>query len=210
MPISRNQHGYVQSWPQAEAGIGATFAFFVGIGTAVLAADYFYYGHHQGDFAWVCAALISVVVLEAIFLLVLARSLERPQFPFAPEFALKFRRWPLVFRPPVAAWWLAHFIFSIGMAIYYESTMFEYAVTLPERLLRTLMLIVVAFMIAYSANLYALLAVTAMGFGQRVVNALWRRRIVLDAALASAAVFAPSFWTWKSYQIAQVWFMRHF
>jgi hypothetical protein len=56
--------------------------------------------------------------------------------------------------------------------------------------LRCLIFVGVGSTVAYSANLYALLAVTAAG-GERIVRQIWRWRVVLDLGIAIIAACFP-------------------
>jgi hypothetical protein len=132
-------------------------------------------------------------VLEGAFLWKLKTSLENGNYPFAPWFALKLGRWPLPLRPLAAAWWTVHFLLGTVACMALENLIVADVVNWNVRVLRCLVFVGVGLTVAYSANLYALLAVTACGGGERIVRQLWRWRIVFDLGVAIAAAGLPFF-----------------
>jgi hypothetical protein len=176
-----------------DATVGAFFAFLVGFVLLVLGGDIVYTARDSKDIVWLLPSWLIAVVLEGAFLWKLKTSLEIGNYPFAPGFALKLGRWPLLLRPPAAAWWALHFLLGTVACMALENLIVANAVNWNIRILRCLIFVGVGLTIAYSANLYALLAITACGGGERVVRQVWRWRIVFDLGVAIAAACLPLF-----------------
>jgi len=194
-----------------EASLGAIFACLMCVMPVVLVVDLFCKTRLDPELPWFCLFLTLIFVIELAFAIAVANALQRPGRPFAPQFATQFsKRWPLVLRPLMAAWWAVHFLFGIGTAVFFERSFLTGTAHWPVRIPEFVLLIVINFSIAYSSNLYALLAVSAIGFGRRVVDEMWRRRVLLDTAVVLVAALAPAISTWHSYQIAEHWFTKHF
>ncbi|HEX4055544.1 MAG TPA: hypothetical protein VHX86_14865 [Tepidisphaeraceae bacterium] len=181
----------VPTLQKAEATIGAIFAFLVGFDVLVPGRDVVYVARGSADIAWLFPIWLVGVLLEGAFLWKLKTALEVGHYPFAPWFALQLRRWPLLLRPIVAGWWTLHFLLGTVASMFLENLIVADAVTWDVRVLRCLIFVGVGLTIAYSANLYALLAITASGGGERIVRQVWRWRIVLDISVAIAAACCP-------------------
>jgi hypothetical protein len=173
-----------------EATIGAFFSFAFGLALAV-ASCVVGYAMWTGPERWLCSLLVIPNILELWFLYRLKVKLEEGHYPFSPYFALQFQNWPLLLRPFAAVWWLAHFAAGIGATILVDNILVLSMTDWNTRVLRSLIFIPISFTIAYSANLYLLLLVTAAGGGKRAVGAIWRYRILLDLAVAICAAFFP-------------------
>ena len=93
----------VPTLQKAEATIGAIFAFLVGFDVLVPGGDVVYVARGSAEIAWVAAIWLIGVLLEGAFLWKLKTAMEIAHYPFAPWFALKLRRWPLLLRPVVTA-----------------------------------------------------------------------------------------------------------
>jgi hypothetical protein len=182
---------FVPILQKIEATVGEIFAFLVGFVLLVLGGDIVYFARGSTDFAWLLPSWMIAVLLEGAFLWKLKTSLEMGHYPFAPWFALKLRRWPLLLRPLVAAWWAVHFLLGSAASMFLENLIVANAVTWNVRILRCFIFVGVGLTVAYSANLYALLAITASGGGERIVRQVWRWRIVLDLGIAIAAACFP-------------------
>lgn len=175
-----------------EATIGAFFAFLTGFllllcGFAIAQPD------SDPSIRTVRVMWGAMVVAEGFFLYKLKGSLEAGIYPFAPQFALRMGKMPLALRPLAAVWWIAHVALGVAGCALLEYVFFLKAPAGHAMLHRCLFLVIVDFTIAYSTNLYALLAVTALGGGERIVDRLWRMRIVADISLAAIATTLPVF-----------------
>ncbi len=135
--------------------------------------------------------------VEVLFFLTLIASLDRfGPSPFTPQFAVRLGRWPMFLRPIAAIWWASHFGFGLLMAYVIESQMagadfggdpmFDH----PGWATQFAGFTVIGFTLAFAFNLYAMLALTALGFGRRVVLLVWRWRLLLDVGVAIAAALA--------------------
>lgn len=136
------------------------------------------------------AIFLPPVVLELLFLNWLKNGLEVGPRPFVPWFAVRQWSWPWPIRPLVAAWWLAHFGVAILGAMLLQQALLRSG---DEARLwfRLAAAVVVSFTFAYSANLFLLLAVTCFTRSGSIVDAIWRKRFLLDAAVALAAGTVP-------------------
>jgi hypothetical protein len=180
----------LQTLRMIEATIGAFFSFAFGLAMAV-ASFALGYVLWNGSGRWFCILLAIPNILELWFLYRLKVKLEEGHYPFSPYFALQFQNWPLLLRPFAATWWLAHFAAGIGATILVDNILVLSMTDWNSRVLRSLLFIPLSFTIAYSANLYLLLLVTAIGGGKRAVGVIWRYRILLDLAVAICAAFFP-------------------
>src|SRR5580704_6156332 len=142
---------FVPTLQKIEATVGAFFTFLVGFVLLVLGGDIVYSASGSKDIYWLFPTWLVAVALEGAFLWKLKNSLENGSYPFAPWFALKFRRWPLVLRPLAAAWWAAHFLLGIFASMLLDSLIVADAVNWNVRILRCLIFVVVDLTIAYSA-----------------------------------------------------------
>jgi hypothetical protein len=174
-----------------EATIGAFFAFLVGFVLLVIGGDIVYVAYGQPGSYVVTAIWLTLLIPETWFLWKLKHALEIGHYPFAPWFALKWSKWPLLLRPLISLWWAAHFLIGIVASIYFDNIVIADTTTRNIRLVRCLIFIIIDLTIAYSANLYALLAITAAGGKEQIVNNIWRWRIALDLAVAIVAAFYP-------------------
>jgi hypothetical protein len=111
-------------------------------------------------------------------------------WPAPPRLAMKMQVWPHVFRLVPFAWYAAHFAFAALAALWIDQTIFSLALSL---VLRVLCGVSVMFTVTYTANIYALLALRAIGFGEIVVRGAWKWRICVDAAISLAAAYLPLF-----------------
>jgi hypothetical protein len=174
-----------------EAVIGALFAFLVGFVFLVLGADIVYLARLDIEFYWLLPVYLAIAACEVIFLYSLKEALEAPDYPFAPWFALKRRRLPIILRPAAAVWWLSHFLVGIAGAILLQSIAFKNEHGWHAHVTHGLIFVIVSFTVAYSANLYALLALSAVGFGEPAIRLIWRCRLFVDLGIAVAVAFVP-------------------
>ena len=147
------------------------------------------------DFYWLLPTWIVATLLEAAFLGGSFKNGlgDRLLYPFAPWFAMRVRNCPLLLRPLAAAWWAAHFLIGIAAAIFFDNLIVADHSMSDGRLARCVVFVAIDLTIAYSANLYGLLAVTAAGGGDQIVQRVWRWRIALDLGVAITAAFFPMY-----------------
>jgi hypothetical protein len=174
-----------------EATIGALFAFLVGFVLLVLGGDIIYVAWGTSDIVWLLPTWLIAVALEGTFLWKLKTSLEIGNYPFAPWFAEKSKPWPILLRPIPVTWWASHFLLGIFASMFLENLLVAGAIDWNVRILRCLIFLILDCTIAYSANLYALLAIAATGGPPRLIHQIWRWRILLDLAIAALAVCYP-------------------
>ena len=106
--------------------------------------------------------------------------------------ALGQRRWPLLLRPIVAAWWLAHqAIMVIGTSIVVRAFAFPDVSTYVDCAARVIQFLLY---LAGSAcgNAFLFLAVSSIWPTARAVRRLHRFRYAIDLLVAIALAFSPS------------------
>jgi hypothetical protein len=140
------------------------------------------------------ACYVVAAVAEIVFLTWLKASLERQVQPLAPALAMRQPRWPLLVRPLVAAWWSVHFA-AAAVALIFA----EHQISLDGHELRlTVMLgflyLGAQFMLTNSAMLYLLLAVASVVPGEKLIQSVWRKRILIDLLAMGAAAVAAFRW----------------
>ena len=171
-----------------EAIIGAVFALVVGVVVLLFVGDGMSESHHRINPLLINCAMTVVSTCEMAFLCVFIVSLARGGSPFAPWFAIKLGHWPIVLRPLVASWWLAHFLVA-GALVFWADGLVS---GLPFSMIgRALLYLGINFTLVYSANLFALLVVTALGGREGLVHRLWKWRIAFDLTVALAASYVP-------------------
>lgn len=109
--------------------------------------------------------------------------------PLAIAMAIRLPDWPMIFRPFIGLWWLAHF----GAAAFLGHLVAALAakglnnaawfVSVPLTLLAT-------FAFLFAGNLYLILAVAACINRPAIWLIVWRHRFLLDLLLASLLLFA--------------------
>ena len=77
----------------------------------------------------------------------------------------------------LAALWMDHAIVVSSLPLFF----------------RVLSCLAVMFTVVYSANIYVLLSIRAMGFGEAAINRAWKWRVVVDMAIGLAAGYLPLF-----------------
>lgn len=175
-----------------ETFLGIACAFFVGL--FVLAAGTLALISNRTDvvdrYSGVKTGAFSLaLVLEAVFLCVMSDRMKLGWIPFAPKFALSLRRMPVILRPIAAVWWTAHFLLGVFIALMIETATAANRSSGPSFLIQTLVFFVISFTLAYGFNVYAMLALTALGGGEKAIGFAWRWRGMLDLAIAAIAAY---------------------
>ena len=180
-------------WRTVESTMGAFFAFVVGFVVIVLGGNFVYLAHGSPEFPIVLGAFAVVGPAELWGLIRLKHALERGVRPLAPGLALSQPRWPLLLRPLVAAWWLAHYAVGLAAVVMLER---YFPVSADDWRLTLFLWTVYAgclFTTTHSAHLYLLLAVGSITRRAGPVMWLWRWRWVIDVVIALAAFWSKRF-----------------
>ena len=183
---------------KSEAIVGIMCAALVGtavVGFAfyLLVPDSHRYPPHIG---WIVAGAIIAGAAEVVLFFALIFSLDLIGVgPFAPLVALRLSRLPVLLRPVVATWWAAHFAMGLFLAYVVEAgtagaNFSGEPLRHPGWVGQFTAFVAVGLTYAFASNLYAMLTLTALGFGRRTVFLVWRWRILLDVAVAIAASLA--------------------
>lgn len=112
--------------------------------------------------------------------------------PIGPSAAMRHAQFPLLLRPVLAAWWLAHFLVAAGFGYGIELAGNVAARGRPtgDRVLLHLVTTTVAFGWVYAANTYLVLTFASIRRSERVIEAVWRRRILIDLLVVIAGTAA--------------------
>ena len=184
-------------WTTFEATTSVFFAFTIGFFIAVGAgtAAVLSFGERGANAAaweaWVPPAAAAVAVGELAFLWWLKVRLESATGGSrVPQIALRQRQWPLLLRPVMAIWWLAHLGIAVGAMIVLErGASFLSEVGRVQSALMLGLLLFGYFTISHSTHLYAMLAISSTGARrERWVFAWWRKRFLIDAIVTLVAV----------------------
>ena len=180
----------------AEAFLGAFFAFPCGLVVVVFGGDLSWIAYSENHLLWVGLVWFVVAVFEVVFLYWLKISLERLlarrlPYPFAPALAMRQWNWPRILRPLAMAWWLAHFLIGVAAAVILNNLIILDGPRDHSSTVRIVAFLVTGFTITYAANIYLLLALRAIGFGERIVRLAWRWRLLIDIGVIVLAGFFP-------------------
>jgi hypothetical protein len=153
---------------------------------------FFYPGKHFG--MGVVLLLCPPVGGEVLFVRWIRRYIHWGlPIPFAPAFALRQWNWPFYLRPLMAIWWLAHFLIGVAGAILLNNFIESQGPQGVSIAMRIVAFLITGFTMTYCANMYLLLALHAIGFGERGIRVAWRWRILIDIAVAVLAGLLPAF-----------------
>jgi hypothetical protein len=107
--------------------------------------------------------------------------------PTGPAIALRQMRIPGLLKPAVAMLWLFNFCIGFGIVV---SLGKPHPGNPPPPVAFTGIVLVVAFLLAFAANVYLLLAIRTLTQSQNILHQVWRLRLLIDLAMAVfAAVY---------------------
>jgi hypothetical protein len=133
--------------------------------------------------AAVPAALLLVTLpLSVQCLFLVGRALTRGSLPFGPAAARHHPRWPAPLRPPIALYWLGHFLLAAALA-------HGFHVTGGRSIFPTSLAILLAFVLTAAANVCLVFAIAAVAPRSPWIDRVWRSRLLLDAAVTFIAFF---------------------
>lgn len=182
------------TWQTVEATASVFFAFVVGFCLAVAGGSILFV-IDEPDAKWLQAVSFVTLLGEGAFLLWLKHALERGDLrPFVPRFALRQLHWPLILRPVVACWWLAHLVVALAFLV-----MLERLTRTPERIDAAAVagyavLGLASWTAAHCGQLYLLLAVASVWRHERIVLLLWHYRLAIDLAFTGAVIAVARAW----------------
>jgi hypothetical protein len=194
-------------WDQFEAAVGLVAAFILAFGPLTAAAFALLFMLLLGEWSaagW-AAALIAVTYPMACWLRRMAETALK-QFRPAPANLQRSMRWPASFdaadladrpsfamvlastlprlpllaRLPLAIWWFAHFAAATTLIVYRDVVMGGGHLWW-ERLAVGWQAVVFCYLFHFAANLFLVLAVTALLGSPAATAGVWRRRFVIDA-----------------------------
>ncbi len=140
---------------------------------------------------YIVGGAIVVAAVEATFCYHLYVAVVRRRLdPIIPQFAVRLGRMPWLLRPVATFWWLAHFAAAVGFAFSIEALVAAANAGPFGWAAEAAAFIGVGLTLAFACNLYGLLTLTAAGFDDGVVAAIWRWRFGFELAVAVAAAVA--------------------
>lgn len=171
-----------------EAAFGMLCVVFIAVALIAVVADLFLDGKPRGasdgSFQTLKIFLLTCMVIEAVFVCVLSDKWKQTNNPL--ELAIRMRKWPLIVRPFLGCWWTAHFLLGLAIALAVETVLaasgFSHGIAI-----QILSFFIVSFTLAYGFNLYLMLALAAFGCSEKFLRIAWKRRAMIDLALATAA-----------------------
>jgi hypothetical protein len=117
------------------------------------------------------------------------RAVQRGEHPAAVVAAVCQRPPPLLLRPLVAVWWLIYFAIGVAFILMMEAQMVTDAETGGAPVL--VLAVFLAFMYAYVANAYMLMAVAAFTSNARIIRRVWGWRVMIDLGLVGLSLLLP-------------------
>ena len=143
-------------------------------------------------------ALLNVPLLWRLF----TGLLWRGDHPLALYAAARQPLLPVILRPFVAAWWLAHFAIAIWLGNYSERAMsYAEGIVPTDPMMPFIMFLFVTFCCAYASNIFLIEAVAALTRGP-AVGKVWNWRGAYDIGL----VIVGLLWNWAA---RQTWWRGH-
>ena len=183
--------GAPRAWQTVEATVSVFFAFVVGFVLFTVGGLVVFSANDSPDFRWLLPTWIVAVLAEGAFLCWLKSSLEVNMRPLVPGFALRQPRWPIVLRPVVCCWWIAHFMLAAAALWLVEALMLGDPARPLHVGVRIAALGAFVWMLTHCSLLYLFLALTSLRRDERLVALLWRWRVLIDVLLTVAILFAP-------------------
>jgi hypothetical protein len=173
--------GGVIEWTENFLGLLFGVLLALGIGGCIVTLLSLAWAHEswRSRSGWITAGLLWLL-LDVPYLWRLATVARLHWRPFALQTAMRTKLPPLVLRPIIGLWWLAHFALGVGAAMImarvknYEGD-------------AALVVVFIFFMVAsygYAANGFLMLAVCVVTPSERIRRTLWQFRFLTDIGLA--------------------------
>lgn len=131
-------------------------------------------GRRLSDGEALILLLLGVPLLDGRFLLAMWRGVWVGRGPIGPCVAATLNPIPVLLRPIASAWWLAHFLVALFVAVGVAK------VTKCPQAVASVLMPILMFAFAVCANVYLALAVKALTGRDRAVGLFWRFRIFVD------------------------------
>jgi hypothetical protein len=193
-PAVREEAGWFDT---AEAFCGLAMAGMFGTALVFIACGVMASFFGRPTTAHTTVSIIVWVVLmaaELVFLNAALRFYNRREYPLPARLALSQPRWPVVLRPVVAAWWVAH---TVGLLVLAHLAQRSLLAMRPpewgENALRWGLLVGVMFGAAYATNIYVMLTISTVRRSEKAVGWVWRMRLPLDLAIAAGLLLSSRF-----------------
>lgn len=143
--------------------------------------------HNDLDRAAWGAGAAAWLLLDIPYLVRLWRTAFRGPAPITFETAARQRILPLVLRPPIVLWWLAHFAAAVWLSLLTTTLVIG-----DEPVMVHTLSFFLATSYGYAANGYLMNAVCALTRSPGARLAVWRRRGLIDVALGVAGALLPA------------------
>ncbi len=135
---------------------------------------------------WVGIA-VALSIIEFIAVNFVVKGYHSGLSPLAPVLAMRQPRWPFWFAPLIAIYWMIHWLAFLGLMLLCESVVAGIDLSGRPLIAAYTVLILAAFGVSYSANVYLLLMVAAIRRSENLIDRIWRWRIIIDLALVGLA-----------------------
>jgi hypothetical protein len=139
---------------------------------------------------------VLLLAMEAGSITYIFRQLQRPGREALLSLAREHPRWPLLLRPLVATWWIAHFV---ALALLAENVFhgFRLLSDVSQQRAAILILQYLVFMGAsFGSNAFLLLAVGSLSRTSAVVTWIFRARLLIDGLIAGVLMLLPLHFKW--------------
>jgi hypothetical protein len=181
--------------PTIESVVGGLFCAFVAMAVLGCTIIKFIFAYrHTSRFlmdpsVWpVAASMIVTVVLDGYFLFLLMSQYTKHPLNLALAVAGRHRRLPLVVRPFIAAFWLAHLLVSVVAAVQIEHATRKGPMDWTDMVS---MAVYVAFL-TYAGNMFLVMAMSSLTGRARWLEWTWRLRLLVDLGVVFAAPLISS------------------
>jgi hypothetical protein len=174
---------------KVEGGLGMFFGTLLTLmlaGLIVFIHDMWTAGQRVERAVWLGFA-IGWVLLDVPYLIRLWRVAFAGPPPITYEAAARQRMMPVILRPVIALWWLAHFGFAALASVFTKSFVLD-----GDPILVHSVCFLVATSYGYAANGYLMNAICALTRSTDARIAVWRRRGLIDLALGVIGALLPA------------------
>jgi len=173
---------------KVEGGLGMFFGTFLTLMLASLVVVTFtsWEGADNGERALVAAGALAWLLLDVPYLVRLWRVAFRGPPPITFEAAARQRMAPLILRPVIAIWWLAHFSLAVAASLTTAAMVME-----GEPVMMHAIRFLLATSYGYAGNGYLMNAVCALTRSPSAREWVWRPRGIVDVALGVIGALLP-------------------
>lgn len=137
--------------------------------------------------SWFLVTLICM--MEGMYIvLMLTPGKSETTIPPISEVVTRQPGFPILLRPIIAVFWLAHLLFIVGLIYILRNVSAN-----PSSFIRWVGEYILAFLFDFLAYGYFLLAITAFTKEIKIISSLWKNRALISSIIALMSTYAPSF-----------------